>query len=113
VGESPRQPQDDPSPRNFPLTTSFGVFDARERTYDGLRNRPEQIERATTLVGPRPEAHRVRDFKLSKDLHFEEKLWDVVGLYLNPPDRALVLAAHVAGFVRREILVLRQFCSRP
>lgn len=35
--------------------------------------------------------HRVRDFKLSKDLQFEEKFWDVVGLYLNPPDRALVL----------------------
>jgi len=35
--------------------------------------------------------HRMRDFKLSKDLQFEEKFWDVVGLYLNPPDRALVL----------------------
>src|SRR4029453_7489646 len=35
--------------------------------------------------------HRVRDFKLSKDLQFEEKFWDVVGLYLDPPDRALVL----------------------
>ena len=35
--------------------------------------------------------HRVRDFKLSTDLQFEEKLWDVVGLYLDPPDRALVL----------------------
>jgi hypothetical protein len=35
--------------------------------------------------------HRVRDFKLSKDHHFEEKFWYVVGLYLDPPDRALVL----------------------
>ncbi|MDD5201267.1 MAG: IS630 family transposase, partial [Terrimicrobiaceae bacterium] len=35
--------------------------------------------------------HRTRGFKLSKDLAFEEKFWDVVGLYLNPPDRALVL----------------------
>src|SRR5262245_64109792 len=35
--------------------------------------------------------HRVRHFKLSKDLAFEKKLWDVVGLYLDPPDRALVL----------------------
>ena len=34
--------------------------------------------------------HRVRGFKLSKDLQFEEKLWDVVGLYLDPPDRALL-----------------------
>jgi transposase len=35
--------------------------------------------------------HRVRSFKLSKDLQFEEKFWDVVGLYLNPPDHAVVL----------------------
>jgi hypothetical protein len=30
-------------------------------------------------------------FELSKDLQFEEKFCDVVGLYLDPPDRALVL----------------------
>jgi transposase len=35
--------------------------------------------------------HRVERFKLSKDPHFEEKVRDIVGLYLNPPDRALVL----------------------
>jgi transposase len=35
--------------------------------------------------------HRVEKFQLSNDPHFEEKLRDVVGLYLNPPDRALVL----------------------
>ncbi len=35
--------------------------------------------------------HRVEKFKLSNDPHFEEKVRDVVGLYLNPPDRALVL----------------------
>jgi transposase len=35
--------------------------------------------------------HRVRTFKLSRDKHFVEKLTDVVGLYLNPPDKALVL----------------------
>ena len=35
--------------------------------------------------------HRLRSFKLSKDLAFEEKFWDVVGLYLHPPDRALLL----------------------
>jgi transposase len=33
----------------------------------------------------------VEKFKLSNDPHFEEKVRDVVGLYLNPPDRALVL----------------------
>lgn len=35
--------------------------------------------------------HRVETFKLSKDKHFVEKLTDVVGLYLNPPDKALIL----------------------
>lgn len=35
--------------------------------------------------------HRVQTFKLSTDPFFIEKLRDVVGLYLNPPDNALVL----------------------
>jgi transposase len=35
--------------------------------------------------------HRVERFKLSNDPKFEEKVRDVVGLYINPPDRALVL----------------------
>ncbi len=35
--------------------------------------------------------HLVETFKLSKDKHFVEKLHDVVGLYLNPPDKAIVL----------------------
>ena len=36
--------------------------------------------------------HRVETFKMSKDLKFVEKLRDVVGLYLDPPDKALVLS---------------------
>ena len=35
--------------------------------------------------------HLVRTFKLSTDPRFEEKFWDVIGLYLNPPDKALLL----------------------
>lgn len=35
--------------------------------------------------------HLQRTFKLSRDRDFEAKFWDVIGLYLNPPDRALVL----------------------
>lgn len=35
--------------------------------------------------------HRVQTFKLSKDPLFVEKVRDIVGLYLNPPDRAVVL----------------------
>jgi len=36
--------------------------------------------------------HLVRTFKLSRDKHFVEKLIDVVGLYLNPPDKSLVFS---------------------
>ena len=35
--------------------------------------------------------HRTKTFKLSRDPKFLEKLTDVVGLYLNPPDKAIVL----------------------
>src|SRR6201981_59553 len=36
--------------------------------------------------------HRVKTFKVSRDRRFVEKVEDVVGLYLNPPDKALVLS---------------------
>ena len=35
--------------------------------------------------------HRLKTFKLSNDPKFEEKFWDVIGLYLDPPAHALVL----------------------
>lgn len=35
--------------------------------------------------------HIIKTFKLSKDKYFEEKFWDVIGLYLDPPDKALLL----------------------
>jgi transposase len=35
--------------------------------------------------------HLVKTFKLSRDKQFIEKLHDIVGLYMNPPDKALVL----------------------
>ncbi len=37
--------------------------------------------------------HLVKTFKISNDPRFEEKLRDVVGLYLNPPEHALVFSA--------------------
>jgi transposase len=36
--------------------------------------------------------HRVKSFKLSNDKRFVEKLDDIVGLYLNPPEHAIVLS---------------------
>jgi hypothetical protein len=40
-------------------------------------------------IGLQP--HRVENLKFSKDPQFVEKVRDIVGLYLNPPDRAIVL----------------------
>jgi transposase len=47
------------------------------------------VQRIWDAHGLQP--HRVRKFKLSRDPQFVEKLTDVVGLYLNPPDKALVV----------------------
>jgi len=35
--------------------------------------------------------HQTRTFKLSNDQQFEQKFWDIVGLYLSPPQQAVVL----------------------
>lgn len=35
--------------------------------------------------------HVRRTFKLSRDPNFEPKFWDIIGLYLNPPQKALIL----------------------
>jgi transposase len=47
------------------------------------------VQRIWSARGLKP--HLVKTFKLSNDHQFEEKLVDVVGLYLNPPDQAVVL----------------------
>jgi len=50
---------------------------------------PATVQRIWDAHGLQP--HRVETFKLSRDPKFVEKLTDVVGLYLNPPDKAVVL----------------------
>jgi transposase len=50
---------------------------------------PATVQRIWSARGLQP--HRVETFKLSTDKRFETKLVDVVGLYLNPPDQAVVL----------------------
>ncbi len=47
------------------------------------------VQRYFALFGVQP--HRTRSFKLSTDPFFVEKVRDIVGLYLNPPEHALVL----------------------
>jgi transposase len=49
-----------------------------------------QVARIWKAHGIKP--HRVEFFKLSKDPHFVDKLRDVVGLYVSPPERAIVFS---------------------
>ena len=66
-------------------------------THWSTRTLAEHLELGATTIrrvwranGLKP--HLSRTFKLSRDPHFEDKLLDVVGLYLNPPEQALVLS---------------------
>jgi len=56
-----------------------------------LKTSPSMVQRVWKANGLKP--HLTRTFKLSNDPHFVEKLMDVVGLYLNPPEHALVVCA--------------------
>lgn len=50
---------------------------------------PNSVYRIWRDNGLKP--HLTKTFKLSNDSHFEEKFWDVIGLYLNPPEKSLIL----------------------
>jgi transposase len=54
-----------------------------------LGTSPAMVQRVWKAHRLQP--HRVKTFKLSNDPQFAEKLVDVVGLYLNPPEHAIVL----------------------
>ena len=62
-----------------------------ELPHDGRAGRrvPSTVQRIWSARGIKP--HRVETFKLSNDPNFEEKLVNVVGLYMNPPEKAVVL----------------------
>jgi transposase len=49
---------------------------------------PDSVHRIWRANDIKP--HLVETFKVSNDKHFEQKFWDVIGLYLDPPERALV-----------------------
>jgi putative transposase len=68
-----------------PDTTQWTVRAMAEQT--GISK--STVQRYFALFGVQP--HRTRHFKLSTDPFFVEKVRDIVGLYLNPPDHALVL----------------------
>jgi transposase len=51
---------------------------------------PSTVRRVWRAHGLKP--HRLKTFKISNDPAFDEKLEEIVGLYLNPPEHAVVLA---------------------
>ncbi len=58
---------------------------------DGQGGRGEPSDGAACVVCSWAQAASGATFKLSNDRRFDEKLIDVVGVYLNPPDKAVVL----------------------
>lgn len=74
------------------LTTQTTPEGATHWSVRAMANRvgisPASVQRIWSQLGLKP--HVVDTFKVSNDPRFEEKLIDVVGLYLNPPDKAMV-----------------------
>jgi transposase len=90
---APRQIGDEEIAETIRLTLETTPRDA---THWSLRSMaravghaPSTIHRIWTAFGLQP--HRTESFKLSSDALFVEKVRDIVGLYLAPPERALVL----------------------
>ena len=63
-----------------------------ERTHDGGAGWHRNVVGAQDLGAHGLKPHLTKTFKLSRDPNFVAKVEDIVGLYLNPPDKALVLA---------------------
>jgi len=89
----PRQVEDDDVERVLTLTLETMPRDATHWSTRGMaakvglsQSTVSRIWRAFAL-----QPHRATTFKLSKDPLFIEKVRDIVGLYLAPPDKALVL----------------------
>lgn len=59
---------------------------------------PATVQRIWQAHGLQP--HRTETFQLSRDPHFVRKLREVVGLYLNPPAKALVLCVDEKGQIQ-------------
>ena len=60
-----------------------------EMVYKSLPTRQRLLRALPDKNGLKP--HVVKKFKLSNDPEFEKKFWDVIGFYLDPPAKALVL----------------------
>jgi transposase/transcriptional regulator with XRE-family HTH domain len=63
---------------------------SRKKMAEKVGVSPSSVGRIWKANGLKP--HRIKTFKLSNDKKFEEKLEDIVGLYMNPPEHAIVLS---------------------
>lgn len=90
---APRRITDEAVERVMRLTLETMPRDATHWSTRAMARRSGLSQTAVSRIwrafGLRP--HRVKTFKLSKDPLFIEKVRDLVGLYLHPPDKALVL----------------------
>ena len=91
---APRQIGDDEIAETIRLTLETTPPNATHWSLRGMAwatgYAPSTIHRIWHAFGLQP--HRVETFKLSADPFFVEKVRDIVGLYLDPPERALVLS---------------------
>ena len=89
----PRSVTDDDVERVITLTLETTPRDATHWSTRSMARRcglsHNTVGRIWRAFGLQP--HRTETFKLSSDPFFIEKVRDIVGLYLDPPDRALVL----------------------
>ena len=90
------RPKEIPADRADAVLTLTRLTTPEDGTHWSVRTMAETagvskdaVQRIWAAHGLKP--HLIRNFKLSKDPKFEEKLVDVVGLYLDPPEKALVL----------------------
>lgn len=90
---APRTVSDEEVERVVTLTLESTPKDATHWSTNSMARTcglsPSTVSRIWRAFGLQP--HRTETFKLSRDPLFIEKVRDIVGLYLNPPDKALVL----------------------
>ena len=70
-------------------TPSNATHWSRSSMAEAVGISPSSVGRIWAEAGLKP--HQTKSFKVSNDPMFEEKVTDIVGLYLDPPDRAVVL----------------------
>ncbi len=66
------------------------------------------VQRIWRAHGLQP--HRVRQFKLSNDPQFAAKLHEIVGLYVDPPDHAIVLSVDEKRAKFKRLIVPSRGC---